>query len=127
MVACTSDDSAPAPVRTTVEKVWTAAGIDPVSAVENIDGVAVVYGTVPDGLMIYGLDPTNGAILWSKPAAILSGQLSNLWVRDLDGTLAYFRPTGTDRVAQLVLADPKTGLDHRGVRRPLLGGLPRLL
>jgi outer membrane protein assembly factor BamB len=111
IVACTSDDPAPTPVRTTVEKVWTAAGIDPVSAVDNIGGVAVVYGTVPDGLMIYGLDPTTGTILWSRPAAILSDALSNLWVWDLDGAVAYFRPTGTDRVAQLVLADPTTGRD----------------
>ena len=43
--SCTGSDSSGPEVRTTIEKVWTAADIDPVSAVEEVDGVAVVYGT----------------------------------------------------------------------------------
>ena len=41
LAGCTGSDSTP-PVRTTVEKVWTAAGIAPVSAVRAVGGVAVV-------------------------------------------------------------------------------------
>ena len=108
VVACTSGESPPTPVRTTVEKIWTAAGVDPVSAVRNIDGVAVVYGTTPNGLQIYGLDAATGAILWSKPA-VPGVDADRLWVSKIDDTVAYYRPTETDRLAQLVVADPKTG------------------
>ena len=61
LVACTPDEPAAAPVRTTVEQLWTTSGLEPVSAVQNIGGVAVVYGTTPGGLVLYGLDPATGA------------------------------------------------------------------
>ncbi|MEP6560072.1 MAG: hypothetical protein ABJD68_03235 [Nakamurella sp.] len=112
---CTSaDDAAPAAaVRTAVQKVWTATGIDPVSPVQNVGGVAVVYGTTPAGLMIYGLDPTTGAQLWSKPTIVPSADSGGFaWAPRLDTAVTYFRPTGTDRLTQLVLADPKTGVDE---------------
>ncbi len=51
LVACTSDEPAAAPVRTTAEQIWTTAGLEPVSAVRNVGGVAVVYGTTPGGLV----------------------------------------------------------------------------
>lgn len=112
MVGCTGSGSDAPPVRTTVEKIWTAAGIDPVSQVDEIGGVAVVYGTTPTGLMIYGLDPATGAQLWSKPTIVGPTDSGNaIWTPDLSGTVTYFRPTGTDRLTQLVLADPKTGAD----------------
>ncbi len=110
IVACTSDDPAPTPVRTTVEKVWTAAGIDPVSAVDNVGGVAVVYGAVPDGLMIYGLDPISGVQLWSKPA-VLATDANYVAVAQAHGKVNYLRPSGTDRISELVIADPRTGAD----------------
>jgi hypothetical protein len=56
LTACTSDEPAAAPVRTTAEQIWTTAGLEPVSAVRNVGGVAVVYGTTPGGLVIYGDD-----------------------------------------------------------------------
>ena len=110
VAACTTDDGAAPPVRTVVEEVWTAAGIDPVSAVENIGGVAVGYGTGAGGLMIYGLDPATGTQLWSRPA-VTAVTADDVTVADIDGTVAYLRPTGTGRNAQLVLADPATGAD----------------
>lgn len=109
--SCTGSDSSGPEVRTTIEKVWTAADIDPVSAVEEVDGVAVVYGTSGDDLLIYGLDPVTGAQLWSKPATLLTDESDSIKVSEIDGAVAYFRPTGTQRLAQLVLADPKTGAD----------------
>lgn len=109
--SCTGSDSSGPEVRTTIEKIWTAADIDPVSAVEEVDGVAVVYGTSGDDLLIYGLDPVTGAQLWSKPATLLTDESDSIKVSEIDGAVAYFRPTGTQRLAQLVLADPKTGAD----------------
>ena len=112
VAACTSGESTPVPppARTTVERVWTAAGVDPVSAVVDVDGVAVVYGTVGNGLMIYGLDPATGAQLWTRPAipTVVADQVD---LTPVDGSVAYFRPIGADRAAQLVLADPHTGAD----------------
>ena len=66
LVACTSDEPTAAPVRTTAEQIWTTAGLEPVSAVRNVGGVAVVYGSTPGGLVIYGLDPATGAQLWRQ-------------------------------------------------------------
>jgi hypothetical protein len=95
-----------------VEKIWTTTGIDPISEVDRVGGVAVVYGTVPGGVMIYVLDPANGEQLWSNPALPLwSRSADDDGYRRLDDSVAYFRPTGTDRVSQLVLADPLTGRD----------------
>ena len=108
---CTGTDSAPPEVRTTVDKLWTATGIDPVSAIKAVDGVAVVYGTIKDGLAIYGLDPATGTQLWTQRAGLPVADSDAIWVSDIKGTVAYFRPTGTDRLARLVLADPKTGAD----------------
>lgn len=110
VTACTTDDGAAPPVRTVVEKVWTAAGIDPVSAVENIGGVAVGYAADAGGLMIYGIDPATGTQLWNRPA-VTTVTADAVTMADIDGTVAYFRPTGTGRIAQLVLADPATGAD----------------
>ncbi len=121
LAACTGSDSAgdadeptstAAPARTAVEQVWTAAGIDPVTGVTTIGGVAVVFGTTPEGLLIYGLDPATGSILWSKPAIVPGSDFIGVWAHDIDGSVAYYRPTGTDRVSQFVLADPKTGADR---------------
>jgi len=109
LAGCTGSESPPD--RTTVEKVWTAAGIDPVSAVRAVGGVAVVYGTAGDDLVIYGLDPVTGAQLWSKPASLPTDQSDAIEVREIDGAVAYFRPTGSARLAVLVLADPTTGAD----------------
>jgi hypothetical protein len=122
LAACTGSDTAgePAasptetapPVRTAVEQVWRAAGIDPVTGVTTIGGVAVVFGTTSEGLLIYGLDPATGSILWSKPAIVPGSDFIGVWAHDIDGSVAYYRPTGTDRVSQFVLADPKTGADR---------------
>ncbi|MET0966486.1 MAG: hypothetical protein ABWZ02_08830, partial [Nakamurella sp.] len=115
VAACTGDDDAApaAAVRTTVEKVWTATGIDPVSSVKNVGGVAVVYGSTPTGLMIYGLDPATGAQLWSQPTVVPSADSGGVaWAPQVDDTVTYFRPTGTARLTQLVLADPKNGTDR---------------
>jgi len=109
VTGCTGGDSPSA--RTTVEKVWTAAGIAPVSEVRAVGGVAVVYGTAGHDLMVYGLDPVTGAQLWSKPAALPTNQSDSIEVREIDGAVAYLRPTGTARLSQLVLADPTTGAD----------------
>ncbi len=111
VASCTGAGSAP-PVRTTVEQVWTAAGIHPVSAVRAVGGVAVVYGTAGDELMIYGLDPVSGAQLWSRPVALPTDQSDSVAVRDIDGQVAYLRPTGSARLSQLVLAEPTTGADR---------------
>jgi hypothetical protein len=121
LAACTGSDSAgdadastsTAPLaRTAVEQVWTAAGIDPVTGVTTIGGVAVVFGNTSDGLLIYGLDPATGSILWSKPAIVPGSDFIGVWAHDINGSVAYYRPTGTDRVSQFVLADPKTGGDR---------------
>ena len=112
LVACTPDEPAAAPVRTTVEQIWTTAGLEPVSAVRNIGGVAVVYGTTPGGLVLYGLDPATGAQLWSKPAAMPTADATSVGVREIAGSVAYFRSTGIPRMNQLVLADPRTGTDR---------------
>ncbi|HYN71373.1 MAG TPA: hypothetical protein VES60_02645 [Nakamurella sp.] len=109
LAGCTGNDSSPD--RTTVEKVWTAAGIAPVSEVQAVGGVAVVYGTAGDDLVIYGLDPVTGTQLWSKPAALPTDRSDSIDVREIDGAVAYLRPTGTARLSQLVLADPTTGAD----------------
>ena len=111
LVACTSDEPAAAPVRTTAEQIWTTAGLEPVSAVRNVGGVAVVYGTTPGGLVLYGLDPATGAQLWAKPAAMPTADSTSVRVREIAGSVAYFRPTETPRMNQLVLADPRTGAD----------------
>jgi len=107
--ACTSGASAP-PGRSTVEMIWTARGIEPVSAVRNIAGVAVVYGTTPDGLRIFAIDPATGSELWSRPAVTLVAA-ENVRVDSIDDAAVYLRPTGTQRVSQLVVADPSTGAD----------------
>ena len=121
LAACTGSDSAgdsdaptstAPPARTAVEQAWTAAGIDPVTKVTNIGGVAVVFGTTPGGLLIYGLDPATGSTLWSKPAIVPGSDFIGAWAHDVGGSVAYYRPTGTDRVSQFVLADPKTGADR---------------
>ena len=78
----------------------------------TIGGVAVVFGNTPDGLLIYGLDPATGSILWSKPAIVPGSDFIGVWAHDIDGSVGYYRPTGTDRVSQFVLADPKTGADR---------------
>lgn len=111
VAACTGAASAP-PVRTTVERVWTAADIHPVSAVRAVGGVAVVYGTAGDQLMIYGLDPVTGVQLWSEPAVLPTDESDAVAVHDFDGEVAYLRPTGSARVSQLVLAAPTTGADR---------------
>jgi hypothetical protein len=121
LAACTGSDSAgdsdaptstAPPARTAVELAWTAAGIDPVTEVTNIGGVAVVFGTTPQGLLIYGLDPATGSQLWSRPAVVAGSDFVGALAQDIEGSVAYYRPTGTDRVAQFVLADPKTGADR---------------
>jgi len=109
LAACTGNNATPD--RTTVEKVWTAAGIAPVSAVRAVGGVAVVYGTAGDDLVVYGLDPATGTQLWSRPAALPTDQSDSIEVRETDGAVAYLRPTGTARLSQLVLAEPTTGAD----------------
>jgi hypothetical protein len=94
LVACTSDDPEAAPIRTTAEQIWTTAGLEPVSAVRNVGGVAVVYGTTPGGLMLYGLDPATGSQLWSKPAAMPTADATMVGVREIAGSVATFgRPT----------------------------------
>lgn len=110
LAACTSDEPAAAPVRTTVEQIWTTAGLEPVSAVRNVGGVAVVYGTTPAGLVIDGLDPATGAQLWAKPA-VLPIDDDDSWVIAIGDSVAYFRPTGVDRISTLVVADPHSGAD----------------
>ena len=107
--ACTAGDADPPP-RTTVEQTWTAGGVNPVSAVENVGEVAVVYGTAPDGPSIHGIDPATGAEQWKRPAVTMVA-VDHAWVVEVDDTVAYLRPTGTRRVSQLVLADPATGDD----------------
>ena len=70
-----------------------------------------MYGTAGDDLAIYGLDPVTGAQLWSKPAALPTDRSDSIEVREIDGAVAYLRPTGTARLSQLVLADPTSGAD----------------
>src|SRR5580765_4658192 len=79
LVACTADEPAAAPVRTTAEQIWTTAGLEPVSAVRNVGGVALVYGTPPGGFVLYALDPATGGQLWANPA-VLPIDYDDSWV-----------------------------------------------
>ena len=113
LTSCTAaEPQAPPPPPAAVEKIWTTTDIDPISAVDEAGGVAVVYGTVPGGAMIYALDPATGDQLWSRPAVpAVREDADDEGYRELDDAVAYLRPTGTARVSQLVLADPRTGAD----------------
>ena len=93
LVACTSNEPDAAPMRTTVEQIWTTAGLEPVSAVRNVGGVAVVYGTTPGGLVLYGLDPATGAQLWAKPAAMPTADKRSWgFARSRDPSPTFGRP-----------------------------------
>lgn len=97
----------PEPVR-----VWTTAAT-PVGQAYAVAGIAVAYTTRAERLYLVGIEPSTGAVRWEKEASLGWLNLGAAAKPALVGDrVAYLRPTqSADKLAELVLADPRTGAD----------------
>jgi hypothetical protein len=95
---------------------WRNTSIHPASRVVAVGGRFVVYGSADGELTLYGLDPSDGHVLWHHPATPSHTTAGiPLQVLVIGTTVAYLRPdasTGAPGTARLVAANPTTGVDR---------------
>lgn len=122
-----------APEGPVAREAWHTEEVQPVTAPALIGGVLVLYSvTGKDGkdLSINGIDPADGALLWSHPATPSQsvGGVS-LTLHEVDGAVVHLAPVEGDfrgeAPAVVVLRDPVTGEELRATEDPLShGSLP---
>jgi hypothetical protein len=96
-----------------IEQVWATSGFEAKTSPTFIGGTAVLYGAVGDALYLIGLDPANGAERWRRPASAAAFPPSTeVKVVRVGDFVAYLRPVEDDRLSQIVLIDPVSGVDQ---------------
>jgi hypothetical protein len=91
---------------------WTTAAT-PVSQPYSVAGRVVAYTVRDERLYLVGIDPPTGTIAWEREASLGWLNLDAAARPALIGDrVAYLRPApGPNKLAELVLADPRTGAD----------------
>ena len=94
-------------------EAWRNASISPIGQPVRAGDGLVAYGMEGEGLYLYGVAPTDGAIRWRQAATpSRTSPGTSLTSTVLDDRVVYFRPDPrTTLSARLVVAAPDTGTD----------------
>ena len=115
-VSSSAPATIPAPMTMTpgsIERVWASSGFEAKTSPTIIGGTAVLYGAVGDDLYLLGLDPATGAERWRRSASASAFPPSTgVKVVKVGDFVAYLRPVEDDRLSQIVLIDPVSGVDQ---------------
>ncbi|USQ78681.1 PQQ-binding-like beta-propeller repeat protein [Ornithinimicrobium faecis] len=111
--------------QTLAEVLWRNADVVPASDPVSVGDALVLYTIEDQRLQITGVDPQDGAVLWSKAAtASVRPRGQDLNVETVDGLVAHLAPgaAGPESVgapSHVILRDPVTGEDVLSSRRAL--------
>ena len=97
--------------RSRITQAWVSTGLLPVSSVDVVGSVALVYGRAHGALYLYGLDVRTGRTLWHRAASSSATTPGvALAPTDVHGSVVYFGPMhGRSDAARMIVADPATG------------------